>query len=518
MDNQLRYPIGIQTFSEIRTGNYIYVDKTELIYRLVKGNKYIFLSRPRRFGKSLLMSTLEAYYHGRKELFEGLAISRLESEWIDYPVFRFDLSGEDFDNTEALTAHISGLLDDIEEEYGLESVGTISRRFKLLLRRASEKFGQKVVVLIDEYDKPMLDSLQDDDLNEKIRNKLAGFYAVLKASDENIQFAMITGVTKFSHVSVFSALNNLKDISMMPEYNALCGISEAEFHRDFRESVRIFSETHNQLEEETWHQFKCRYDGYHFAIPGEYVYNPFSMLMAFDRMQFGSWWFSTGSASFLVKLVKRYHFLLGNLEGARRKENALNDISNVGRDFVPLLYQAGYLTLKDYDAATGEYTLGFPNHEVSEGFWESLAEFLFVNRVGDSSFDVRLFLDEVYHGKPNDFMKRLQTLFADTESVTESNKEIHFQNMMATVCKMMGLTVSTEIRSALGRCDMVIATPGYIYIFEFKVDGSPEKALEQIKERDYAGRFAVDDRTVFLIGANYSTKRRNIDSWLIETA
>ena len=519
MESTVKYPVGIQTFSEIIEEDYMYVDKTELIYKLVNGGKYMFLSRPRRFGKSLLASTLEAYFLGKCELFRGLAIDRLEKDWTVYPVFRFDLSGANYSDLERLYARIKGCLDSIERRYGLSTdTEIISERFIHLIEQAAEKTGKRVVIIIDEYDKPMLDTLHDvSGLHEKIRDELRGFYSAIKLSDEFVKFAFITGVTRFSRLSIFSGFNNLKDISLAPAYAEICGISSRELHLYFGASIRDFATRKGWTDERVRETLKYEYDGYRFAIPGVYVYNPFSVLSAFDSDSIGQFWYATGSSSFLVELVKHRHFLLGNLEGVKRHESDLNDITEIGHDVVPLLYQAGYLTLKDYDESSKEYILGFPNHEVSVGFWRSLAKYFFINRIGESSFDVGKFLDDVYRGQPDSFMKRLQTLFADTESGAEPDKEIHFQNMMATVFKMLGLMVHTEMHSSLGRCDMTVETPSYIYIFEFKVDGSAEAAMRQIHERDYAGRWAMDSRSVFLIGANFSTRLRNLSvPWIIE--
>ncbi len=510
------YPVGIQTFSEIIEEKYLYVDKTSLIYDLVHQDKYVFLSRPRRFGKSLLMSTLEAYFKSRKELFRGLEIDKLEDRWIEYPVFRFDLSGQNYINTDRLVEHISFFLNIIEEHYGLKSEGSIGTRFMELIRQAYKKYGRRVVVLVDEYDKPMLDSLHDDPLHEQLKEELRGFYSVLKLSDEYIKFAMLTGVTKFGRVSVFSGLNNLTDISMHPDYNGLCGITETEFHRYFAESVEWFASVNGMTEESVWQEFKREYDGYRFSDTGEYVYNPFSVLSAFKARRLNHYWFTTGSSSYLIKLVKRHNFVLSNLEGERRKDSALSDISDISRDFVPLLYQAGYLTIKDYDPVTREYTLGFPNREVYEGFWDSLANYFFRDTGGRSTFDLRSFENDLKQGCPEDFMKRLEALFADTESVHEPHKEIHFQNMMAIAAKMLGLSVRTEIHSSLGRCDMEIETSGYIYLFEFKVDRPAEEAMRQIHDKEYAHRYAAAHRTVFLIGVSFSTKKRNIDTYILE--
>ena len=523
MAKRIEYPVGIQTFSEIIEEKYLYVDKTDLIYELVHKSKYVFLSRPRRFGKSLLMSTLEAYFKGRKELFRGLEIEKLEEDWIEYPVFRFDLSGENYNDVKRLYIRINRCLLNIEKAYALhDDSESLADRFESLIRQAYEKYGRRVVVLVDEYDKPMLDCLHDDPLHEAIKTELRGFYSVLKLSDEYIKFAMLTGVTKFGKVSVFSGLNNLKDISMLPRYNALCGISETEFHNNFAPSIKIFAEDHDLTEEGTWRRFKLLYDGYRFASRGENIYNPFSVLSAFDSEDFGYYWYSSGSPYYLIKLIERHHFILSNLEGVKRSGEELSDISHVSQDLVPLLYQSGYLTVKGYERAADEtmpgvYILGFPNQEVNKCFWSSLSTHFFRDYAQRSTFDVRSFLADVNQGRVEDFMVRLRSLFCDTNSEPEANKEIHFQNMMAIACKMIGLDVRTEIHSSRGRCDMQIETSAYVYIFEFKVDGSAEEALRQIREKDYAERYGSDPRTVYLVGANFSTETRTLNDWHIDT-
>ncbi|MDE6023794.1 MAG: AAA family ATPase, partial [Muribaculaceae bacterium] len=335
---RIKYPIGIQTFSEIISEGYLYVDKTQLVYDLVDTNKYVFLSRPRRFGKSLLMSTLEAYFRGERELFKGLAMEKLESEWETYPVFRFDLSGEYFDHPDKLSDHIHSYLDDFSETYSIETEGSISNRFSTLIKKVHFQTGKKIVILIDEYDKPLLDSLHKDELHGNLRDMLRGFYSVIKASDQYIRFAMLTGITKFSKVSVFSGLNNLEDISMLSTYNDICGISETEFRRDFVASIANFSIEHDMEESRTWEEFKTMYDGYHFASRGEGIYNPFSVLNAFKRNEFGNFWYESGSPSYLVNLIERHNYSLDRLEGEYRSQTALNDISDMGYDIVPLLY------------------------------------------------------------------------------------------------------------------------------------------------------------------------------------
>ncbi|MDE6009796.1 MAG: ATP-binding protein, partial [Muribaculaceae bacterium] len=484
MAKTVKYPVGIQTFRKIREDNNLYVDKTGYIPDLINDSKYIFLNRPRRFGKSLFMSTLEAYFKGERELFEGLEISRTEKEWLSYPVFRFDLSPGYFNDVTRLKDRLNGCLREIERRYALSAEdGNEAERFMNLIRQAVEITGRKVVILIDEYDKPLLDCLHDETLHEQIKGELRGFYSVLKASDEYIRFAMLTGVTKFGKVSVFSGLNNLKDISMLPKYNGICGISESEFRRDFVKSVEEFSAVSVISKDEVWKEFKRWYDGYHFARTGENIYNPFSVLNAFDSEEIKSYWFASGSPSYLINLIKRYGFILSDLEGEWRRESSLSDISEVSRDFVPLLYQSGYLTIKGYDGLSRQYKLGFPNREVYEGFWESLADYFFSGYGGRPSFDLFKFLEEVNSGEAERFMLRLQSLFADTDSEAEMNKEIHFQNMMAIVCKMLGLAVRTEVHLSRGRCDMQIETAANIYIFEFKINGNAQDALQQIKEK-----------------------------------
>ncbi|MDE6008434.1 MAG: ATP-binding protein [Muribaculaceae bacterium] len=516
MEKNIKYPVGIQTFPEIIEENYFYVDKTQLVYNLTQESKYIFLSRPRRFGKSLLMSTLEAYFKGRKELFIGLKITEFEKDWSEFPVFRFDLSGENYINTTRLVDNIGFYLDKFELTYGISSYGSIATRFKQLVLKANLKYGKKVVVLIDEYDKPLLDCLHNPSLHDELKNELRSFYSCIKACDEYIRFAMLTGVSKFGKVSIFSGLNNLKDISLLPKYNALCGISESEFHRDFVKSIDEFSEVSGISTHDAWNSFKEMYDGYHFAAKGEYIYNPFSILNAFDQNEFKSFWYESGSPTYLVRLIESNSYNLDRLEGQHRTEEQLGNITDMQYDLVPLLFQSGYLTIKGYDSETREYKLGFPNREVYESFWTSLKNHFFRAVGGGNAFDLRLFYQDIIDGNPEEFMRRLKALFADTSSEPERNKEIHFQNMMAIVAKMLGLKVITEVQSAAGRCDMQILTDRFVYIFEFKIDSIPQEALEQIRRKGYAEPFNADSRTCFIIGANFSISTRGIDNWIIE--
>ncbi len=514
--SKIKYPVGIQTFPEIIKENYFYEDKTAIIFELVNSSKYVFLSRPRRFGKSLLTSTIEAYFQGERDLFQGLEIEKLEERWESFPVFRFDLSASNYDDPSKLAMKINMFLSRWEEEYGIKSCGGISERFSNLLYYAKQKTGKRSVVLIDEYDKPILDCIAETEVQEKIKSDLRGFYSVIKESDAYIRFAMLTGVTKFGKVSVFSGLNNITDISLNPKYNAICGFSETEFTRDFEKSIKDFAISNEMSEEEAWSLFKRKYDGYRFAKKGEGIYNPYSVLRAFDEEETKDYWFSSGSSSHLINLLKTTSLPFNDLEGAERSESVLSDITSLENDSVPLLYQAGYLTIKGYSKDDNSYILGFPNEEVRHAFWESLAACFFNLKDAPREFNQYGFISDVNQGHPELFMQKLRGLIADTSPGVERNKELHFQNVLAIVFKLLGFRIHTEVESSHGRCDMQVLTASYVYIFEFKLDGSAKEALAQIKDRGYAVPFCSDRRTVFLIGANFSSRENTITDWIVE--
>lgn len=511
-----KYPVGIQTFPEIIEEGYLYVDKTEYVRLLIDNYKCVFLSRPRRFGKSLLMSTLEAFFQGKKNLFKGLAIDNYESAWVEYPVFRFDLSSDNFTNPSNLVDCISRQLKRFERSYRLDPSGSIAGRFWNLITAAYDDNGKKAVILIDEYDKPILDTLDHTDRNRQLKDELRGFYSVIKSCDQYIRFAMLTGISQFSRMSVFSGLNNLEDISLLPQFNSICGISEQEMHRYFAESVVTFAEKTGKSDDCVWNELKKQYDGYHFSEDAEDIYNPLSVLSSFKNSRMENYWYATGTSKFLLTLIRENSFNIGEFEGTRRSSRHLADISGIDSDIVPLLYQAGYLTIKSYDKDSQLYTLGFPNEEVTRSFWDSLANNFFPRHQKDGRFDISLFIKAVNAGNPTDFMERLKSLFADTSSEYEPDKEIHFQNMTAIVFKMLSFVTHTEVHSARGRCDLEILSDRYIYIFEFKVDGTAIEAMDQIFEQGYAKRFYADPRTKFLIGANFSTTLRNITEYLVE--
>ena len=511
-----KYPIGIQSFENIRKEGYLYVDKTALIYQLVQTGKYYFLSRPRRFGKSLLLSTLQAYYEGKKELFDGLAMASLEKDWKIYPVLLLDLNAQRYDSVNSLTSILNDTLCEWERLYGTqESETTLSLRFKGVIQRAAEKTGRNVVVLIDEYDKPMLQAIHNKELQSSYRNILKAFYGVLKSKDAYLQFALLTGVTKFSKVSVFSDLNNLMDISMDNRYAAICGITEQELVTDLGEYIRDLSETLQMSYEDLLRELQERYDGYHFVEDSEGLYNPFSLLNTFARKKLGNYWFETGTPTYLVELLKENHYPLEHLTYEQATADTLTGIDTVDSSPIPVLYQSGYLTIKDYDSEFETYTLGFPNKEVEEGFTRFLLPYYAHIRSGSSAFHIVNFVKEVRSGNIDGFMKRLQSFFSDTPYELVRDLELHYQNVLFIIFRLVGFYTQAEYHTSEGRVDLVIRTDQFIYVMEFKLDGTAEEALQQIEEKQYALPFASDSRRLFKVGVNFSNATRNIEKWLV---
>lgn len=511
-----KYPIGIQSFENIRKEGYLYVDKTALIYQLVQTGKYYFLSRPRRFGKSLLLSTLQAYYEGKKELFDGLAMASLEKDWKTYPVLLLDLNAQRYDSVDSLTSILNDTLCEWERLYGTqESETTLSLRFKGVIQRAAEKTGRNAVVLIDEYDKPMLQAIHNKELQSSYRNILKAFYGVLKSKDAYLQFALLTGVTKFSKVSVFSDLNNLMDISMDNRYATICGITEQELVTDLGEYIRDLSETLQMSYEDLLRELQERYDGYHFVEDSEGLYNPFSLLNTFARKKLGNYWFETGTPTYLVELLKENHYPLEHLTYEQATADTLTGIDTVDSSPIPVLYQSGYLTIKDYDPEFETYTLGFPNKEVEEGFTRFLLPCYAHIRSGSSAFHIVNFVKEVRSGNIDGFMKRLQSFFSDTPYELVRDLELHYQNVLFIIFRLVGFYTQAEYHTSEGRVDLVIRTDQFVYVMEFKLDGTAEEALQQIEEKQYALPFASDSRRLFKVGVNFSNATRNIEKWLV---
>ena len=517
------YPIGVQNFEKIRREGYFYVDKTALVYQLATSGSYYFLSRPRRFGKSLLLSMLEAYFEGKKELFSGLAIERLEKDWKRYPVLHLDLNAKKFDTPEDLIRLIDRQLLVFEQEYGsVSSDVTIDDRFVSLIRNANEKTGQRVVILIDEYDKPLLQAIGNTTLQNEYRETLKAFYGVMKSMDGYIKFAMLTGVTKFSKVSVFSDLNNLKDISMRQEFVEVCGITEKELHENLEAELQELSDSLNMDYVQVCEEMKRRYDGYHFAENTVGLYNPFSLLNTFDAKQFGSYWFATGTPSYLVELLKRNQYDLDRLAHEETDADTLDGVDSVGTDPIPVIYQSGYLTIKGYDSRFKTYRLGFPNMEVEEGFVKYLLPYYAHVSGSKTPFEISRFIREIESGDYDAFFSRLQSFFADTPYETiaglkpDRDTELHYQNVLFIVFRLIGLYTKVEYHTNRGRIDLVLQTDRYIYVMEFKLNGTAEEALRQINEKQYAQPFASDGRQVVKIGVNFSSETRNIEKWVVE--
>ena len=510
------YPIGIQNFEKIRNDGYLYIDKTALMYQMVKTGSYYFLSRPRRFGKSLLISTLEAYFQGKKELFTGLAVERLEKDWIKYPILHLDLNIEKYDTPESLDNILEKSLTAWEKLYGAEpSERSSSLRFAGIIERACKQAGQRVVILVDEYDKPMLQAIGNEKLQKQFRDTLKPFYGALKTMDGYIKFAFLTGATKFGKVSVFSDLNNLDDISMRKDYVEICGVSDQELHENLDIELHEFAETQGLSYDKLCTKLKEYYDGYHFTHNSIGIYNPFSLLNAFKYKEFGSYWFETGTPTYLVKLLKKHHYDLERMAHEETDAQVLNSIDSESTNPIPVIYQSGYLTIKGYDERFGIYRLGFPNREVEEGFIRFLLPFYAnVNKV-ESPFEVQKFVREVETGDYDSFFHRLQSFFADTTYEVIREQELHYENVLFIVFKLVGFYTKVEYHTNNGRVDLILQTDKFIYIMEFKLNGTAEEALQQINNKRYALPFEADGRKLFKIGINFSEKTRNIEKWVV---
>jgi hypothetical protein len=510
-------PIGVQDFESLRNDGYLYVDKTELVYRLATTGRYYFLSRPRRFGKSILLSTLHAYFSGKRDLFRGLALERLEQQWTVHPILHLDLNLVKKGDARALDSLLNDALCTWEEQYGARpSETTFGLRFKGIIQRASQQSGQRVVILVDEYDKPILQTLDDPILQEAYRSTLKDFYGALKSMDKNIRFAFLTGVTKFSKVSVFSDLNNLRDISMDNEYVPLCGITDEEIDTQFVPHVQRLADALGQTYGQVREELKKRYDGYHFCEDSIGIYNPFSLLNTFQSNKISNYWFETGTPSYLVYLLKKHSYNLEQMATSQCDAEVLNSVDSESTNPVPVIYQSGYLTIKDYDPEYQLYTLGFPNQEVEDGFLKFLLpSYTSIDKTQTAFFIVN-FVKDIKAGRVDDFLKRLSSLFADTPYELVRDLENHYQNVLFIVTKLMGFYVKAEYHTSEGRIDLLLQTDAYTYVMEFKLDGTAEEAMQQIEVKNYAQPFAADRRTLVKVGVNFSSTTRNIERWIVK--
>ena len=522
MSDIRKLPIGLQSFEVMRNEGFVYVDKTEYVLRLAAESRVFFLSRPRRFGKSLFLSTLKAYFLGKKELFKGLYIEDAEQKqaelegreaWIKYPVLYLDFNGGIYDTSEGLLNRFLSFFNEYEEIY--KSTGLdIPDRFKNLIKKIYETTGKQVVILVDEYDKPLLETMIiNEPLNEEYRRILKGFYGVIKACDEYIRFAFLTGVTKFSKVSIFSDLNNLRDISLEKNYSGICGITETELKQVFKPEIDALAEERKLNYEETLAQLKKRYDGYLFHPKGENIYNPFSLLNAFTKKEIGSYWFSTGTPTFLVRTLQHQKEICIRdiLENAEMDENSLQDYRPDMNNPIPILFQSGYLTLKGYDERMGLYKLGFPNDEVKYGFLDNLVPAYTSISKDASCLFIGNFVRAIEKGDTESFMKRMYTACAGLPYSLASKENVKmrerdYQIAFYIIFSLMGQFVQTEVVSSKGRADCVVHTDDTVYIFEFKLMGSgtPKEAIQQIKEKGYAEPYKTSGKKIVLIGAVFA--------------
>lgn len=514
-----KYPLGIQTFSEIAKGNYYYADKTDVVYRLVHYAKYHFLSRPRRFGKSLFVSTLQAYFEGRKELFKGLAIEQLEQEWTEYPVIHLDLSGGKYYSIENLHDILNMILLRQEEKYGIENNKSqaYSARLTHILETAIQKTGKQVVVLIDEYDSPMHDSMSDKVLQEKIRNIMRDFFSPLKEQEKNLRFVLITGISKFSQLSIFSELNNIKNISMKDEYSDICGITKEQLLTDFKDGIETMA-AHNSLTfNETVEKLKEHYDGYHFTPNSPDIFNPYSIINALDDRDFNSYWFTSGTPTFLIELLQKNGIDMLQLNNLWARDNRFDVPTDSITDPIPVLYQSGYLTIKEYNSKLRMYRLGFPNEEVRQGFSESLYRYYAPTLMGELDTVVYKYREKVLlEDDIEAFLPYLQTFYDKFPYTIINNNERHYQAVMFTIFSMLGADVKVEEPTPDGRIDMVLKTDTAIYVFELKYNKSADVAIQQIKQKDYAKIYVRDGRKIVKVGLNFSEDRRSLENWKVE--
>lgn len=530
MENGRKLPVGLQSFEKIRKEKYAYVDKTEYIWQMVQSGEMYFLSRPRRFGKSLLVSTLEAYFEGHQDLFQGLYIEQKENEkgkdaWLQYPVIHFSLSGGDYHEKNGLADRLNGVIESCCQHYELTGRfaiygETLALRFKTLIEQLYAKTGRPVVVLVDEYDKPLLETMiVNEKQEEQNRRMYKGFFSILKDEDQYLKFVFFTGVTKFGQVSVFSDLNQLRDISLSDDYAGICGITEDELERNFPDEIKQLSMKKKISAEVCRKKLIEMYDGYHFSAQGVGVYNPFSLLSAFQDGDFKSYWFATGTPTFLINKLRKSSFTPEQFaEGVQATEMSITDYRGDNPDPIPLFYQAGYLTICGWNERFRVYSLKFPDNEVKYGFLNSLFPYEMGREASETSFYLMNFIEDLENGDTESFIRRLEALFASIPypEGMAPKYEREWRNQIYLVFALMGQNVACEVHTTSGRADCIVKTENYIYIFELKLDCSAREALEQIRDKGYAEPYEADPQKVILIGVNFSSEKRNVSEYLIE--
>ena len=514
-----RYPIGIQTFSEIRTKGYVYVDKTELVYRLAHADaKYLFLGRPRRFGKSLLVSTLQAYFSGQRELFSGLAIEKLETEWTAYPVLHFDMSMAKHADKEELEQYLSAQLDEWEQVYGVdETYKPLNLRLEKLIRHVFQHTGKQVVVLIDEYDAPLLDVLHEERDLPVLRNVMRNFYSPLKACDPYLRFVFLTGITKFSSFSIFSGLNNLKDISMDPVYAALCGITQEEIESSLMPDVGRFAVKMQRTREEVLDLLKSHYDGYHFCWPSPDVYNPYSLLNAFSDGRVEAYWFGSGTPTYLLEMMRKFQVTpveLGTSMEAMREDFDMP--AERMTSLVPLLYQSGYVTIEGYEAGSELYTLGTPNREVRIGLMQTLLPVYVAGASMGGTTMVAKMSEAIRRDDMEAALRLLQSFLSLVPYCDNTDYEGHYQQVLYIIFSLLGASVDVEIRTPRGRVDLVLRTASKLYVMELKLGKDADAAMGQIDLKDYPERFALCGLPVVKVGIGFDREKHTLGAWKLE--
>ena len=520
-----KYPIGIQTFSRIIREGYIYVDKTDLIWQIAHYSTFVFMSRPRRFGKSLLTSTLESYFKGERELFEGLKIMQLEHEWEQYPVFRLDLSSAKHMTPAQIRKELELILSPYEKIYGRNpEEETPGMRLGGLIDRAYEQTGRQVVVIIDEYDAPLLDVLHEDTRLKEVREVMQEFYQRLKKQEAKIKFCFITGITKFSQLSIFSTINNLKNVTLLPRFSAICGITEQEVRRDLAVDIKAMSEVYGCSPEEMFEKIKLRYDGYHFASVSDDIYNPYSLLNALGDQQLENYWFASGTPSFLIRQLQHFKTDIMSLDRLEVPSSAFDQPTENMQDALPLLYQSGYLTIKDYDREGEIYTLSIPNQEVRIGYAKGLLPIY--TGLGDADVQVGFalkFWRALKQGDTDLAMHHMQSYMAGIPYVEGFKQKLNdaataegfYEYTMYLIFSMLNVYVRTQVKCAGGRTDMVVWMPDTVYVFEMKVSGTAQEALEQIDSRGYAIPYQADGRAVIKVGVKFNSETRVPEEWVI---
>ena len=519
-DLQRLYPIGIQTFSKIREGNYLYIDKTAYVYRMThSASSYMFLSRPRRFGKSLLTSTLHSYFSGRKELFHGLAMEKLEKEWTEYPVLHFDMSTAKHADSEQLLQELNLKLYGYEQIYGrLEEEVNPNQRLMGLIKRAYEQTGKKVVVLIDEYDAPLLDVVHEWENLDVLRNIMRNFYSPLKACDPYLRYVFLTGITKFSQLSIFSELNNIKNISMDEPYAAICGISEDEIRLQMKDDLGGLAKKLGITPEEALMKLKENYDGYHFTSPSPDIYNPFSLLNAFADGKFGSYWFGSGTPTYLINMLKKFGVEPSEIGNNRVSVEDFDAPTERMTSIIPLLYQSGYITIKNYDEELDLYTLNIPNKEVRIGLMKSLLPHYVGSKAPETTTMVAYLSRDIRNGDMDTALRRLQTFLSTIPQCDNTKYEGHYQQVFYIIFSLLGYYVDVEVRTPRGRVDIVLRTKTTLYVMELKLDKSAGEAMEQIDLKNYPERFALCGLPVVKVAVSFDSERCTIGGWEIINA